>query len=66
LYYTKKYPLSLISSSLTDGIITIPPNISSIYKVEIADFHGNKTAITIPIESANQEVKIPKVIKKTN
>lgn len=66
MYYTKKYPLSLISSSLTDGIITIPPNISSIYKVEIADFHGNKTAITIPIESANQEVKIPKVIKKTN
>ena len=66
MYYTKKYPLSLISSSLTDGIITILPNITSIYKVEIADFNGNKTAVTIPIESANQEVKIPKVIKKTN
>lgn len=66
MYYTKKYPLSLISSSLTDGIITIPPNITSIYKVEIADFNGNKTAVTIPIESANQEVKIPKAIKKTN
>jgi len=66
MYYTKKYPLSLISSSLTDGIITIPPNITSIYKVEIADFNGNKTAVTIPIESANHEVKIPKAIKKTN
>ncbi|MBA4153262.1 M23 family metallopeptidase [Flavobacterium sp.] len=66
MYYTKKYPLSLISSSLTDGIITIPPNITSIYKIEIADFNGNKTAVTIPIESADQEVKIPKAIKKTN
>ncbi len=66
MYYTKKYPLSLISTSLTDGIITITPNITSIYKVEIADFNGNKTAVTIPIESANQEVKIPKAIKKTN
>ena len=66
LFFTKKFPLSIISSNDKNGIIALSPNMSSIYKVEISDFNNNKTSVTIPLEYAKQEIKIPAKNSKTN
>jgi hypothetical protein len=66
MFFTKKYPLSIVSSNDKNGVINLAPNMSSIYKVEISDFHNNKTSVTIPLEYAKQEIKIPSKNLKTN
>lgn len=66
LFFTKKIPLSIISTNDKNGIISLSPNMSSVYKVEISDFHNNKTSITIPLEYAKQDIRIPAKNLKTN
>ena len=66
LFFTKKFPLSIITTNDKNGIISLSPNMSSIYKVEISDFNNNKTAVTIPLEYVKQEIKIPAKNLKTN
>lgn len=66
LFFINKYPLSIISTNDKNGIISVLPNMTSVYKVEISDFHNNKTSVTIPLEYARQEVKIPAKNLKTN
>ncbi|MEZ4837883.1 M23 family metallopeptidase [Flavobacterium sp.] len=66
LFFTKKYPLSLVSSNQNNGIIKVGNNLSHNYKLEVSDYHGNKTTITIPIQYSNLPVKISKKEQKTN
>ncbi|UPQ78376.1 M23 family metallopeptidase [Flavobacterium azooxidireducens] len=66
LFLAKKYPLSLVSSNQNNGIIKVGNNLSHNYKLEVSDYHGNKTTVTIPIQYSNQPVKIPKKEQKTN
>jgi murein DD-endopeptidase MepM/ murein hydrolase activator NlpD len=66
LFLAKKYPLSLVSSNQNNGIIKVGNNLSHNYKMEVSDYHGNKTTVTIPIQYSNQLVKIPKKEQKTN
>jgi hypothetical protein len=66
LFLEKKYPLSLVSSNQNNGIIKVENNLSHIYKLEVSDYHGNKTSVTIPIQYSNQPIKIAKKEQKTN
>ncbi|RAR51024.1 M23 family metallopeptidase [Flavobacterium lacus] len=66
LFLAKKYPLSLVSSNQNNGIIKVGNNLSHNYKLEVSDYHGNKTTVTIPIQYSNQPIKIPKKEQKTN
>jgi murein DD-endopeptidase MepM/ murein hydrolase activator NlpD len=66
LFLAKKYPLSLVSSNQNNGIIKVGNNLSHNYKLEVSDYHGNKTTVTIPIQYSNLPVKIPKKEQKTN
>jgi len=50
LFMKKRYALSIIKSDETNGIITVVPNLRSVYRIEVLDFYGNKTEITVPIE----------------
>ncbi|MBC5836105.1 M23 family metallopeptidase [Flavobacterium sp. F372] len=49
LYIKESYPLSLVSGNTKNGILDIKPNVAYTYKIEVFDFHGNKTIVNVPI-----------------
>jgi len=49
LFMKEPFNLSIIKSDTTKGVITVIPNLSSIFRIEVADFYGNLTSVTIPI-----------------
>jgi Peptidase family M23 len=51
LFMKNPYPLHIIKTDESNGIVTANiPNVAQLYKIEISDFHKNKTIINIPIE----------------
>lgn len=50
LFMNPTYNLSIIKTDETNGIITGLHNLTSVCSLEVSDFYGNKTAITIPVE----------------
>lgn len=50
LFMKNAYGLSLIKSDESNGIISVVPNLESICRIEISDFYGNKTAVSIPVK----------------
>ncbi len=61
LFMKNPYPLSLIHSDATNGIIEVNSNISQSYRIEIADFFGNMTKVFIPIQYSNLPAKVSEV-----
>jgi murein DD-endopeptidase MepM/ murein hydrolase activator NlpD len=58
LFMKNSYPLSIIKTDETNGIVTAnTPNVTQLYKIEISDFHKNKTIINIPIEYSLMAIK---------
>ena len=49
LFMKNPFNLSIIKSDTTKGVITVVPNLTSIFRVEVSDFYGNLTSVTIPI-----------------
>lgn len=49
LFMTTPYPLSILKTDEAYGEITVLPNLSSVYRIEVADFFGNTTIVTVPI-----------------
>ncbi|OGS69719.1 MAG: peptidase M23 [Flavobacteria bacterium RIFCSPLOWO2_12_FULL_31_7] len=49
LFIKESYPLSLVSGNTKDGFLDIKPNITYTYKIEVFDYHGNKTIVNVPI-----------------
>lgn len=60
LFMKNKYGLSLIESDENFGVITAMPNLATVCRIEVADFYGNKSTVTIPIQYNVQ----PTVIEK--
>jgi hypothetical protein len=60
LFNTTLIPLSLMSNQRNDGIIEVTPNMSYNATIAVEDFHGNTTKIILPIQFAQQIVKINK------
>ena len=50
LFMKKPYKLSFIVTDETFGIPVVVPNLSSLYRIEVSDFFGNQTIVSIPIE----------------
>ena len=50
LFMKNKYGLAFITSDETKGQVIPTPNLDNIYRIEVADFFGNKTQITVPIQ----------------
>ena len=50
LFMKNKYGLSIIQSDENNGVVTVLPNLSSVYRVEVSDFYGNKSTVSIPIQ----------------
>ncbi len=49
LFIKERYPLSLVSGNTKDGFLDIKPNVTYTYKIEVFDYHGNKTIVNVPI-----------------
>ncbi|MFV7235884.1 M23 family metallopeptidase [Flavobacterium sp. ZB4R12] len=50
LFMKNKYGLSIIQTDENNGIISVVPNLTSIYRVEVSDFFGNKSTVSIPVQ----------------
>lgn len=50
LFMDPPYGLNIIKTDESNGIITVTPNLSNLCRLEVSDYYGNKTTITIPIE----------------
>jgi hypothetical protein len=60
LFMKNPFNLSIIKTDATNGVVTVVPNLTSIFRVEVSDFYGNLTSVTIPI---GYEV-LPTIIQK--
>jgi murein DD-endopeptidase MepM/ murein hydrolase activator NlpD len=49
LFMNPPFNLSIIKTDETNGVITVLPNLTSVCRLEVSDFYGNKTTITIPV-----------------
>ena len=65
LFIKESYPLSLVSGNTKNGFLDIKPNVTYTYKIEVFDFHGNKTIVNIPI-TYEKEVNPTSVTSKGN
>ncbi|HQK40519.1 MAG TPA: M23 family peptidase, partial [Flavobacterium alvei] len=60
LFMNTPYNLSFIKSDATNGVLVTQPNLTSQYRIEVSDFYGNRTQVTIPIVNDNLPVIIAK------
>ena len=65
LFMQNPYPLSIIRSDLNYGIIEVASNFTNLYHIEVSDFYGNTTSVSIPIQYAVDEAKITEEVVKT-
>lgn len=65
LFFKRSYPFSLVSGNKKNGQISVLPNQTLNYRVEISDFHGNKRVINVPIQYSDAVATIPREEKKT-
>lgn len=71
LFMPAPYPLSLIRAGQDSGMITIMPNLTDNYKIEVSDFNGNKVVVNVPIDYsplmptifADPELKTPYLLR---
>lgn len=66
LFIETPYELSLLSKNQSNGLINIQPNINYTYRIEVSDFHHNKTIIHVPIQFSYAKTTILPIDKKTN
>lgn len=59
LFMVNPYNLSIIKTDKSNGVITVLPNLSSQYRIEVSDFYGNKTTVNIPIKYDNLTNIVP-------
>ncbi|OGS65697.1 MAG: peptidase M23 [Flavobacteria bacterium GWA2_35_26] len=59
LFMKNKYDLAFIATDETKGQITPTPNLDNVYRIEVADFFGNKSEITVPIQYDSSVALIP-------
>lgn len=50
LFMKQKFPLSIIETDQSNGIVNVTPNTNGIYRIEVADYHGNLSTISVNIE----------------
>ncbi|MCF8321572.1 MAG: M23 family metallopeptidase [Flavobacterium sp.] len=60
LFMKNRFNLSILQSDASNGVISVVPNLSSIYRIEIGDFFGNKTTVSIPIKQDVQSTIVAK------
>jgi len=49
LFMKNPFNLSIIKTDKTNGVIELEPNLNTQYRIEVSDFYGNLTTVSIPI-----------------
>jgi hypothetical protein len=49
LFMKTPYNLSIIKSDSSNGVVNVVPNLTAQYRIEVSDFYGNTTTVSIPI-----------------
>ena len=49
LFMKNPYNLSIIKADATNGVLNVVPNLTAQYRIEVSDFYGNLTTVSIPI-----------------
>ena len=65
LFMKTPFPLSIIQTNKTNGIVEVVPNFTTNYRIELSDYYGNKTVISVPIEYSNAESIISEEVPKS-
>ena len=50
LFMKNPYNFSIIKTDKTNGVITVASNLTALYRIEVSDFYGNLTTVSIPIK----------------
>ncbi|MGK4567380.1 M23 family metallopeptidase [Flavobacterium sp. 3HN19-14] len=58
LFMTTPYPLSIIRTTPENGIISVAPNLTQMYKIEVSDFNNNKVDVIIPIDYSTLPITV--------
>lgn len=59
LFMKNPFNLSIIKTDASNGILTMAPNLTSVYRVEISDFYGNMTTVSIPVQYELSSAIVP-------
>ncbi|MBP6373425.1 MAG: M23 family metallopeptidase [Flavobacterium sp.] len=59
LFQLNPLACSIVQSDSKLGVFTATPNLNQVCRIELSDFHANKTIIQVPISYANDSVVIP-------
>jgi hypothetical protein len=66
LFMKTAYILSFIKTDASRGVITVLPNLTQTCRIEVSDFYGNKTIVSIPITYDKTATVVPKEVVKSN
>lgn len=65
LFMRNPFKLSIIKTDVTNGVLTVVPNLTSVYRIEVSDFYGNLTTVSIPIKyDVQPTIIVPEPISK--
>lgn len=61
LFMKNKYNLPFVTTDEAKGQINPIPNLDQIYRIEVSDFYGNLTSVTVPVQFDSSSAIIPAV-----
>ncbi|SHG43217.1 Peptidase family M23 [Flavobacterium fluvii] len=50
LFMKNPFKLSIIKTGKSNGVLVAEPNLTALYRIEVSDFYGNKTTVSIPVK----------------
>lgn len=50
LFMKTPFALSIIKTDSKNGVVSVEPNLASTYRIEVSDYYGNLSSITVPVE----------------
>lgn len=59
LFMVNPYNLSIVKADSSNGIVSVGPNLNTQFRIEISDFFGNTTMVSIPIKYDNSSTVVP-------
>ena len=60
LFMKNPFKLSIIKTDKTNGVIAVAPNLTALYRIEVSDFYGNMTTVSIPVKQESLSAIIGK------
>jgi hypothetical protein len=61
LFMLNPFNLSIIKTDASNGILAVIPNLDATYRIEVSDFFGNMTTVSIPVQYQLAPAIVPQV-----